>query len=230
MIEAIRQKVTSEPIETGLATFLNPYSYLKLRRAPELYSEMNAIYIDGIALVMALRLVGIKVSRRSLDMTSLAPHALRSAAEKGWNIILVGGRDGVSEKAAKILCNHLDIPRAKAYSGYFRSESARAEVVSQIVRSNPSLVLVGMGAVMQEQLMIQLKREGHRGIVYSCGGFLHQTALSGSSQYYPPVIDTLHMRWMWRMLKEPSTIHRYLVQYPKFLAAFAADVIGLNLK
>ena len=54
-----------------LTTFLNPFSYLLARNQRNLFSSFN-IEIDGILLVLILRIFGFRFSRKSFDMTSLA--------------------------------------------------------------------------------------------------------------------------------------------------------------
>ena len=55
-------------------TFLNPVSYLIALENKSLFEQFDGIFADGSLLVSAIRLVyGKRVTRRSFDMTSLAP-------------------------------------------------------------------------------------------------------------------------------------------------------------
>ena len=65
-----------------LVTYLNPYSYLRLRKHLDLLSHFDEIYIDGIALVVILKFFGIiNVPRKSFDMSSYAPLLFNKASE-----------------------------------------------------------------------------------------------------------------------------------------------------
>lgn len=225
LIRILQDKAADVPIDTGLATFLNPYSYLRLRQSVELCAEMDAIFVDGVSLVILLRLAGIRVRRCSMDMTSLAPGVLMRAAADNRTIYFVGGPLGVAKNAADILRREIDLPAVEALAGYFDTSAHRDSAISKIAADRDSLVLVGMGAGVQEQFMIDLRRQGHSGLVYSCGGFFHQTVMAGRPKYYPRWVDRIHLRWLWRMVKEPQLISRYLIGYPRAVVRYICDLI-----
>ena len=53
-------------------SFLNPVSYLDALKHKELFGQMDGLFADGSLLVAAIKLCyGTKVTRRSLDMTSI---------------------------------------------------------------------------------------------------------------------------------------------------------------
>jgi N-acetylglucosaminyldiphosphoundecaprenol N-acetyl-beta-D-mannosaminyltransferase len=79
-----------------------------------------------------------------------------------------------------------------------------------------------MGAMRQERFLISLWREGWRGLGFTCGGFLHQTARAELS-YYPPLMDRLHLRWFCRIWSEPKLFWRYFALYPLGMALFLKD-------
>jgi len=99
-------------------------------------------------------------------------------------------------------------------SGYFDSEGDLSASIQSLAASDYSFVVIGMGAVKQEQVAIALADAGFRGRIYTCGGFIHQTAMGGG-KYYPAWVDKCNLRFAYRMFKEPSTVRRYLVDYPK---------------
>lgn len=71
-------------------TFLNPVSYLTALDNKELFSKMDGIFADGGLLVKAIKLVyGKQVTRRSFDMTSMAPELFSYAEENGKTIYIV---------------------------------------------------------------------------------------------------------------------------------------------
>lgn len=68
MINLIDRDKSSE----RLTTFLNPFSYIVARKNIKHLNQFN-IEIDGGMLVVVLRFFGLRVKRKSFDMTSLAP-------------------------------------------------------------------------------------------------------------------------------------------------------------
>lgn len=69
-------------IKNKIYTFLNPVSYLTALDHRNVFSQFDGIFADGSVLVSAIRMLyGKSITRRSFDMTSLAPE-LFSFAEK----------------------------------------------------------------------------------------------------------------------------------------------------
>ena len=78
-----------------------------------------------------------------------------------------------------------------------------------IVELNPDFLIVGMGALMQEKFLLKVKKMGYQGIGFTCGGFVHQTAMN-RMHYYPNWVDKMNLRFVYRMYKEKHTRTRYL--------------------
>ena len=71
-------------------TYLNPVSYLTALDNKELFGKMDGIFADGGLLVKAIKLVyGKQVTRRSFDMTSMAPELFDYVAKHGKTIYVV---------------------------------------------------------------------------------------------------------------------------------------------
>ena len=85
------QKAVNILTNKGINTFVNPHSYLLLRKSNDL-SYIDKIYVDGILLVKLFSIFGIKVKRRSFDMTSLAPKVFRECIEKNKTIYFIGSK------------------------------------------------------------------------------------------------------------------------------------------
>ncbi len=227
MITALRAKVTDAPITEGAATFLNPHSYLLLRPHADLLEHFDAVYLDGISMVVAVRrLLGIRVERRSFDLTSLAPGVFAEASRRGTTMAVVGGEPGVAEAAVDsftALYGPLSVGHVR--DGYFASRDERAATVRRLAELDPGLLIVGMGTPGQEELVSELRAEGWRGLAYTCGGFLHQTAGSRGDTYYPRFFDRSNLRWLYRIIDEPRLATRYFVRYPWFVMVFVWDVV-----
>ena len=109
-------------------------------------------------------------------------------------------------------------------SGYFESDEACSETLRSLAGSSFDFVVIGMGAVMQENAASALVESGYAGRVYTCGGFIHQTAMSGG-EYYPDWVDRYNLRFAYRMFKEPATVRRYLIDYPR---AFGMLILNIG--
>lgn len=212
-----------------VTTYLNPYSYLVLRKTRPDLASIDKVHCDGILLAMLLRLTGRRARRRSFDMTSMARNVFSDAECTRKRLYLVGGEPGVSSQAASLFrTEYPDLTIVGVESGFFEDINQRRHVISLIVDVAPDICVVGMGAPRQEEFLIELKDAGWRGEGYTCGGFFHQT-VNGGVEYYPKWMDRLHLRWLYRMIDEPKLIRRYLVEYPKFIFVFSYDLMGYYL-
>lgn len=207
-------------------TYLNPVSYLTALDNKDLFGQMDGIFADGGLLVKAIKLLyGKQVTRRSFDMTSMAPELFAYSEEHGKTIYIVASKQEQVEKAVEIFRERYPKVRFAGYrNGYFSSESEMEEAAKRIVEVNPDFLIVGMGALMQEMFLLKVRNEGYQGIGFTCGGFIHQTS-KNEIDYYPAWVDKTNLRFVYRMWKEPHTRKRYLMAGLLFPAKFIAERI-----
>ena len=207
-------------------TYLNPVSYLTALDNKELFGQMDGIFADGGLLVKAIKMVyGKAVTRRSFDMTSMAPELFAYAEEHGKTIYIVASKQEQVEKAVEIFRERYPKVKFAGYrNGYFASEEEMAQEARQVTELNPDFLIVGMGALMQEKFLLKVKHAGYQGIGFTCGGFIHQTS-KNEIDYYPAWVDKTNLRFAYRMWKEPHTRKRYLMAGLLFPAKFIAERI-----
>lgn len=224
-------KIIQTETETGASllekkgmvySFLNPVSYLDALKHKELFGQMDGLFADGSLLVAAIKLCyGTKVTRRSLDMTSIGKDVLEASAERGKSIYIVASRQKEVEQAVSVFKEKFPGVNIIGYrNGYFANEREQDEEARHITELNPDYLIVGMGIVKQELFLLKVKSAGYKGIGFSCGGFISQTAKNDDTiDYYPKWIDRCNLRFAYRMYKEPHTRKRYLkagVVFPWF--------------
>lgn len=214
--------ITSVTKNNSNNTFVNPYSYLILRKMGFL-NDIDNIMIDGGLFVMLYNILLSKNERRvSFDMTSLAPDVFKQAEDNGQTVYFIGSKEEEISAALNVIkLKYQNLNVIKYRNGYF-SKNQWKEEIDIVAELNPDVVIVGMGTPIQETFLIDLRKKGWGGTGFTCGGFLHQTAQG--IQYYPEWIDKLNLRWMYRIYDEPKLIKRYTVDYTKFLFVFTSDV------
>lgn len=208
-------------------TFLNPVSYLTALDNKDLFNQFDGIFADGSLLVAAIKLLyGTKVTRRSFDMTSLAPQLFEYAENSGKTIYIVASKQEETEKAIEIFKERYPNLKFAGYrNGYFSNEEEQEKEAAYITQLNPDFLIVGMGALMQEKFLLKVKNAGYQGIGFTCGGFIHQTS-KNEIDYYPKWIDKLNLRFIYRMYKEKHTRKRYLTAAFIFPFRFLAERIS----
>lgn len=207
-------------------TYLNPVSYLTALDNKELFSQLDGIFADGGLLVKAIKMVyGKQVTRRSFDMTSMAPELFAYVAKHGKTIYIVASKQEQVEKAMEIFRERYPKVKFAGYrNGYFASESEMDVEAKYIAKLNPDFLIVGMGALMQEKFLLKVKNAGYQGVGFTCGGFIHQTS-KNEIDYDPAWVDKTNLRFVYRMWKEPHTRKRYVMAGLLFPARFIAEKI-----
>ena len=204
-------------------TYLNPYSYLVARRDLTLFQHIDFLCIDGIALVMLLKLIGIRRTRLSFDMTSVAPSLFDFCINNNKSIFLIGSRHNVVANTVEVFSDsYPNLNIVGFQSGYIQTQAEEDEIQSKILSLQPDYVVCGMGTPKQESFLVNLKAKGYQGGGFTCGDFINQT--SKKVTYYPPKIDKLNLRFLYRMYDRPKLIKRYLIDYPTFLFVFFYDL------
>ena len=215
----------AEFMEARVVTFLNPYSYLKISESGVDLEKFDKICIDGIALKMFLALVyrDSRIQRLSFDFTSVAGLVFDRAVERSERGFILGSDQSSNGKFLAAISEMYPGISVDGRSGYFSDKNELSTFLGNLARSDYAFVIIGMGAVKQEEVANELVELGFGGRVYTCGGFIHQTAMGGG-EYYPPWIDKFNLRFAYRMFNEPSTIRRYLVDYPKSFALLVRNI------
>ena len=213
LISETEEKLLHSSVNTipgCIYTYLNPVSYLTALSNKELFCKMDGIFADGNLLVKAIKcLYGVTVTRRSFDMTSMAPELLTYAEVHGKSIYIVASRQEQVERAIEIFKERYPKLIIAGYrNGYFNSENEICSEAQHIVKINPDFLIVGMGILAQERFLLTVKEEGFQGIGFTCGGFIHQTS-KNEIDYYPDWIDKANLRFFYRMYKEKHTRKRY---------------------
>lgn len=202
-------------------TFLNPVSYLEARKHKNLFIKYDGIFVDGSILSMAVRLLyNKKILRRSFDMTSVAPELFDFCIKERKTIYIIASKEDEIRKAVEIFRNNFsNLNIIEYHSGYFESTKEKEEEFDKVVDVNPDFLIIGMGVIAQEKFLNEVIAWGYKGIGFTCGGFISQTAKDMfQTNYYPKWIDRFNLRFLYRIYKEKHTRKRYA--YAAFVFPF----------
>lgn len=197
-------------------SYLNPVSYINALDNKALFDDIDGLFADGSILVNAIKaLYGVQITRRSFDMTSMAPQLFNYANENKKSVCIVSTHQDKLEKAVTLLTKkYPNIDWKGCRNGYFTNEEEMDEAAKIVAQNDTDFLIVGMGAVLQEKFLIKCKKAGYQGIGFTCGGFIHQISETLNPIYYPEWVNKYNLRFFYRMYKEPYTRARY------FKAAF----------
>lgn len=210
-------------------TCVNPFSYHIVKNQPHLYEKMDGLFVDGITMCWLINLFWKKkIPRKSFDMTSIAKDLFEWLSTIEQTIYFIGTKQELIGKSIKNIKNSYPNLKIAGYrNGYFSSNEERIKAIHDIVALNPNFVVVGMGSPIQEKFAIDLKDSGYSGIVFTCGGFIHQSAQE--LNYFPNWINRYHLRAFYRLIKERGLFKRLynvLIQFP---ILFTKDTLQYKL-
>lgn len=207
-------------------SFINPFSLgVVAQELSDNECERINFYADGIAVVIYARLFkNKKITRTSFDDTSIAPIVYNYALQQHHTVTLVGGTEENIVKAQQLL--EMKYPGIKIIfvrSGYFQNDEEYSFFLEKALSTD--ILIVGMGAGKQERTLLDMRKLGWRGTGFTCGGYLDQFVEAKGQDYYPEFVNKFHLRWLYRMCKEPRRLlKRYLKDYPYYLIKFGNKI------
>lgn len=199
----------------GYIVTLNPEILTLSQKDPGLKSAIqNATMVvpDGIGITWAVkRLYSLEIQR--IPGIELAEALINICAQEGLSIFFLGAKPGVSQLVEAFFRNKY--PSLKILGiqhGYF-SEGEQKEVIDQIKKVSPDLVIVGMGAGKQEKFLSSLPFDSYR-LGIAVGGSLD--IWGGIKKRAPSWMRKAGFEWLYRLFKEPGRSIRILKTIPFF--------------
>jgi N-acetylglucosaminyldiphosphoundecaprenol N-acetyl-beta-D-mannosaminyltransferase len=99
--------------------------------------------------------------------------------------------------------------------GFEQSAEKCAQIVQEVARTRPDLLLVGLGSPKQEVFLSNNWHELNATVAVGVGIALE--FLAGTQRRAPLWMQRAGLEWSWRLLKEPGRLwKRYLIQDPRF--------------
>lgn len=171
-----------------VANFYNKKDIVKF------FNEQKYNIPDGSGILMAS-----KIKKTIPGIELFEDICIRSKNEK---IFLYGAKEGIAQKAKENLeKKYKNINIVGVINGYVDQKKA----LDSILKSKPDILFVALGSPMQENFIINNKKElKDIKIIMPVGGSFD--IISGYSKRAPKVWSKLHLEWLYRMIKEPKRI------------------------
>jgi N-acetylglucosaminyldiphosphoundecaprenol N-acetyl-beta-D-mannosaminyltransferase len=186
-----------------------------VKHQPDLAGLLTAgslVVADGMPLLWAARAGGQALPER-VTGSSLLFSLSAAAAADGRSVFLLGGAEGVPEKAAEALSARFPELRVAGTEsppfGFDQSREGVQQAIANITAAAPDLVFVGLGFPRQEKLIEQLQQERPSAWYLACGGGIPMAA--GITRRASPLVQRLGLEWAHRLAIEPRRLaRRYL--------------------
>ncbi len=175
----------------------------------EVLSQSDLSLADGTGLKFAIAaLTDGHLSHRQTGVDTLVLLA-QLCAEKRRPLLLLGGASHVADLTAETLKKRFPLLNVSSINPGFVSNTLTDEQVEQIRIQTPQVLAVALGAVKQEQIILQLaKKIPTLKIAIGVGGALD--TIAGRRPRAPFWVQRLGFEWVWRVLIEPRRINRIL--------------------
>ena len=179
----------------------------------EIINTAELVIPDGIGIIKAGKILNTPLKERVAGY-DLICNLLEKHGDGSASFYFFGSKPGFAEEAKqKVEAKYPHIKIVGSHTGYFKPEE-EIDIMNEIRRLKPDILLVGIGFPRQEKLIDKYKSEGFFKIGIGCGGSID--VLAGEVKRAPKLFIKLHLEWFYRLLKEPTRFKRMLV-LPQFI-------------
>lgn len=201
-------------ILNGGAVFTpNPEIIMRAYREPiyrEILNKADMIIPDGIGVVIASKILKKPVKERvaGYDLTC---NMLKHCAKNNIPVYIYGGKPGVASLAGEAAQKNFGVSVCGTEHGYHKDSTF---VINDICEKKPGLLLVCLGAPLQEKWIVENRSKIPLCLLIGAGGSVD--VLSGKTKRAPKIFIKLNLEWFYRLIAQPSRLIR-MMDLPKFI-------------
>lgn len=189
-------------------------AYLK-----KIVDNADMVLVDGKPLVWISKMYG-KLLKEKISGSDLVPLLCEVAAEKGYKIFIIGGKDGIAERAKqKLEAKHPNIRIVGTYAppfGFEKNEKELNKINQMISEVQPDLLIACFGCPKQEKWIYE-NIEKYDAKVSVCAGATVDF-LAGNVKRAPRWMSEHGLEWFYRFLQEPKRMFkRYFIDDVKII-------------
>lgn len=210
--------------DKSLVVTPNVDQIVQLEKNPDvkaIYRKAKFVFVDGMPLVWFSRLLPKKYHLpERVNGTNLMLNTCKVAAENGFSIAMIGGKEGAAEEAAKKLQQQFPgIIIAGTYCppfGFENNQTENAKILKLVETWNPTILFVGVGNPKQEKWIDKNWDQLYFKVAMGIGSAIE--LIAGQVKRAPTWMQQNGLEWLYRLLQEPGRLwKRYLVQDMKFI-------------
>ena len=200
---------------------INPIKIIRSHNDSELKSyidKADIVYPDAIGVCVAMSLL-YGINQERIPGYEFHFDVLELCEKYGYGIYIIGSKQKVLMSSIKKYQNKY--PRIKLVGfndGYFDEKYFFKKILKNISQKKPELVLVAMGAKLQEKYIEIIRSNVNVPLLMGIGGSLD--AFVGNSPRAPEWMLKIGLEWFFRLLMQPW---RYKAMLP--LPIFAYKIL-----
>ena len=185
----------------------------------------NLVTPDGMPLVWALKLLGIKNAVRVYG-PKLMMDLLSLYSKENLPIGLYGGTEKTKNMLLKILPQkYKGLKINYSYSPPFRKilDEEKKEINQKIIESKCKILFVALGCPKQEKWMFENYKELSIPLIGVGAAF---DFIANPKNQAPVLMQKIGLEWFYRLTTEPKRLwYRYLYHNPRFIALFSKQLL-----
>lgn len=152
--------------------------------------------------------------KAKISGSDLVPKMCEVAAKKGYTMYIIGGKDGIAEKAKENLERELpDIKILGTYAppfGFEKDQKELDKINTMITEAHPDILIACFGCPKQEKWIYE-NYQKYDATVSICAGATVDF-LAGNIDRAPKWMSDHGLEWLYRFTKEPKRLFkRYFV-------------------
>lgn len=219
-IDKIEKMISSK--NKSYVVAVNVDVIMKIENDPylkEIVDDADMVLVDGKPLVWISKMYG-RPLKAKISGSDLVPLLCDVAAQKGYSIFIIGGKDGIAEQAQKRLESKLpNIKIVGTYAppmGFEKDEEELNKINSMISKAKPDLLIACFGCPKQEKWIYENINKYDAKVSICAGATVD--FLAGNVKRAPRWMSEHGLEWFYRFLQEPKRMFkRYFVDDVKIL-------------
>lgn len=230
--EIIEKIVTNKSYNGNLfVSYLTAWSLVIAEKDSEFSNILNETDIcaaDGMGAVLAAFLTSFKLIKK-VTLHDYYKNLLREIEARKLRVALIGGYDGLSESACKIISNsYPKINICVQHTGFINLNNEK-KLLNDLVLQKPDIVFLSMSQPVQEKWYYKHLNELPKSAYICTGAFFE--FITGYVKPLPKsliFIRHIGMEWVWRLIHDPKKLwRRYLIGIPQLFLNISAFYVKL---
>jgi N-acetylglucosaminyldiphosphoundecaprenol N-acetyl-beta-D-mannosaminyltransferase len=174
------------------------------------------VFPDGSGVNLAAKILGNSL-KENVNGTDMLPHICDLAQDKGYRVYLLGAAPSVAEEMKEKLVTRYPKLQICGYrDGYFNWEEMAGKVIEEINAVSTDILLVALGAPLQERFIEKYGDLLSAKIILGVGGLFD--FYSERIARAPMWMRQIGMEWIFRLIQEPKRMwRRYIIGNPLFI-------------
>ncbi len=196
------------PINVDVVTKIEEDPYLK-----KIADNASLVLVDGTPLIWISKLLKMPVKEK-VSGSDLIPSVCEMAADKGYTIFFLGGKDEVARQAKeKLEQRHTSIKVVGTYSpplGFENDNKELEKINHTISKASPDILVVCFGCPKQEKFIYENINKYDAKISICAGATID--FLAGNVKRAPQWMSNYGLEWFYRFTQEPKRLFkRYFI-------------------